>query len=1239
MMQMSDMDVATMDDLPVASLPFPDTRPASARTPRAWSRIFTGQPVRNRRDCPGAHTGESCFMSAVRVQSGGSTASRWTLAMLLGILLAFGGATASRAQCPDIQLPSPAQQAASPIRFIATDGAPASYYRTALTNVPAGYSITNGSYRSWCIDYWVPLHPDSWLNGTLYNSVLDSLPPHLQSTNWDMVNYILNHKLGTAFDVQAAIWHFIGGPVPPSDPVFYPPSVSALAMISNALAHGEGYLPSGPGAVVAVIVDPGPDIQALIIEVAAPLHRPPVALPDSLVTERNQPLLASQGKLLSNDYDPDGDLITFVGVSSNSVQGGVITISGTNILYTPPASFVGTDSFTYSITDNICGTNNGTVTVTVSPPTNQPPVVMNDTAQTLRDQPVNIPVVLVLANDTDPDGDPLVIIGVSTNSTQGGVVQIVGTNIVYTPPPGYVGSDSFTYTVSDGRGGTATATVTINVIRPNQPPVVVNDMVDTLRDQPVIIPVIVVLTNDMDPDGGVLVVIGVSTNSANGGVVFFDGTNIVYIPPPGFVGPDTFSYTVSDGQGGTATGTVTVNVIRPNAAPVLANDNAQTLRDQPVNIPFAQVLANDSDPDGDALVIIGVSTNSAQGGVVQIFGMNIVYTPPPGYVGPDTFTYAVSDGHGGTATATVTVNVIRPNSPPIAVNDNAQTLRDQPLLIPGAQVLANDTDVDGDTLTITSVQTFTTQGGAAQFDGTSILYVPPLGFDGTDTFTYSISDAHGGAATGTVTVNVIRPNQPPVVVNDNVDTLRDQPVNIPVIVVLTNDMDPDGGVLVVIGVSTNSAHGGVVFFDGTNIVYTPPPGFFGPDTFTYTVSDGQGGTATGTVTVNVIRPNTPPVAVNDAVATDANTALSIPALTLLANDTDSDGDTLIIQSVATMSVRGGAVQFDGTNILYTPPAGFFGTDGFTYTISDGHGGTATATVTVTVRPPNRPPLAGNLTLTTPMNTPLTVPLATIVALATDPDGDTVLFREILSNLVANCRVVLDFPNVLFFPPVDYVGQSSFPYVVHDGHGLTATGTVMVTVVAAALPIVEEAAVFNPQTGLFEQRVTVSNESSNTIAAFQLCISNLRSNIQCRSAFMVANGTNFVQVNRAINPNTSVVVRVEYYVPDRRPFTPVITLKTVMPVPAPATNGTGVAIDRSFLDTRIAGEPRYVIEFTSTPAKVYTIIYSDDMVAWKAATPTVTATANRTQWYDDGAPKTDSKPGVKGTRFYKVIQAP
>src|SRR5206468_12138941 len=106
----------------------------------------------------------------------------------------------------------------------------------------------------------------------------------------------------------------------------------------------------------------------------------------------------------------------------------------------------------------------------------------------------------------------------------------------------------------------------------------------------------------------------------------------------------------------------------------------------------------------------------------------------------------------------------------------------------------------------------------------------------------------------------------------------------------------------------------------------------------------------------------------------------------------------------------------------------------------------------------------------------------------------------------------------------------------------------------------------------------------------------------------------------------------------RPFAPVIALKATMPTVQPPVQGGGVVIDRSFMDTRLPGEPRFVIEFTSTPGRVYTIIYSDDLKTWKAATPSGTATANRTQWYDDGAPKTDSKPGVKTNRFYRCVEA-
>jgi hypothetical protein len=132
----------------------------------------------------------------------------------------------------------------------------------------------------------------------------------------------------------------------------------------------------------------------------------------------------------------------------------------------------------------------------------------------------------------------------------------------------------------------------------------------------------------------------------------------------------------------------------------------------------------------------------------------------------------------------------------------------------------------------------------------------------------------------------------------------------------------------------------------------------------------------------------------------------------------------------------------------------------------------------------------------------------------------------------------------------------------------------------------------------------------------------------------------VQYNSPLDPSQTVTLLLEFYVPNRQPFTNTLEVVAIFPTPGGTSGGPGVAIDRSFVDSRIVGEPRYVIEFASIPGRTYTIIYSDDnMATWKVATPSITANANRTQWYDDGPPKTDSKPILNGSRFYGVILAP
>jgi outer membrane protein OmpA-like peptidoglycan-associated protein len=189
----------------------------------------------------------------------------------------------------------------------------------------------------------------------------------------------------------------------------------------------------------------------------------------------------------------------------------------------------------------------------------------------------------------------------------------------------------------------------------NTPPVAVDDAISINQDSgPVVIDV---LANDSDVDGDPLIITAV-TQPANGSVVI-DGNNVIYTPASGFVGTDTFIYTIEDGNGGsdTATVTVTVNSTTPpvdnNNLPVAVDDNAVTNVNTPVTI---DVLANDSDPDGDTLTVADVS-QPANGSVVINNGNDVTYTPNPGFIGTDTFMYTAADGNGGTDTATVTVRI------------------------------------------------------------------------------------------------------------------------------------------------------------------------------------------------------------------------------------------------------------------------------------------------------------------------------------------------------------------------------------------------------------------------------------------------------------------------------------------------------------------------------------------------------------------------------------------------------
>ena len=310
----------------------------------------------------------------------------------------------------------------------------------------------------------------------------------------------------------------------------------------------------------------------------------------------------------------------------------------------------------------------------------------------------------------------------------------------------------------------------------------------------------------------------------------------------------------------------------------------------------------------------------------------------------------------------VNVGDVNENTAPDAVNDHASTTAGQKV---GIRVLNNDSDPDGDTVSLESFTQATNGRVVRNHGGTEgdrsddrLVYIPNEGFTGEDTFTYTIGDGNGGFDTAEVKVIVDGANTAPVAVDDSVTTTEGTKVGVRV---LNNDSDPDGDTLQLKSF-TQAANGRVVRNNGgtkgdlsdDRLVYTPNDGFTGTDTFTYTIADGKGGFDTAEVTVTVDAANTAPVAVDDSATTTEGTKVGVRVLN---NDSDPDGDTLQLKSF-TQAANGRVVRNNGgtkgdlsdDRLVYTPNEGFSGTDSFTYTISDGKGGHDTATVDVVVEP-------------------------------------------------------------------------------------------------------------------------------------------------------------------------------------------------------------------------------------------------------------------------------------------------
>ncbi len=780
----------------------------------------------------------------------------------------------------------------------------------------------------------------------------------------------------------------------------------------------------------------------------------PVARPDTAAVNEDASV---SGSVAINDGDVDaGTTLSYT--LANPIAGltfnanGSYAFNAANAVYQQLAQGeVQTIVANYTVSDGQGGTATSALTITVTG-RNDGPVAVADTATAIEDGAKLTG--NVGANDTDADNGA-VLTYAATNTVAGLTIAADGS---YSFDPSNAAYQNLgagatrvvtgTYRVTDQFGVSANSQIAITVTGTNDAPVVGNV---ALPGNFTLVANRLVNGDFSDP----VALAGWSVSTASTGTSAVQTStatvqrNTNTIPGDNAVAVLNYNATVPTGYGTGQGPSITSTAFTGNAG--------DTVR-------FVYVLSSGT----DQAIGTGYIRNAATGQIVQtIFDYKV---PVIGSTGVQTveltlaqsgsytidFRVGSYDATGGRAIgATLYIGSAQIVQTGISEDGSFTNANGRNLL------LAQATDVDtGDVLTVPAFTTTSAYGASVVMGADGALTITPsaspaaqvlaLGDTATDTFTYQVSDGHGGLTSATGSYTLVGQNDAPVAAADVGSVREDATITGSV---ATNDVDVDRGAVLKFALAApvaglSLAADGTYTFDAANGAYQAlGEGQVRVITATYTVTDEHNATSTSTLTITVTGTNDGPLAVADALAVGEDGSTAFTAASLLANDTDADGDTLSVTAIGTtgtigtVSLAGGNVTYAAGSAFQYLKAGETATDSFTYTISDGHSGTSIATETVTITGANDAPKAADDTL---FALPGAATKVNVLANDSDPEGDVITVQSVTNG--AHGMVTINADGTLnYTAAAGYSGNDSFTYTATDGSGLTSTATVAVVV--------------------------------------------------------------------------------------------------------------------------------------------------------------------------------------------------